>query len=307
MIHFIDEYSTILQFSDLRLTTIWDAKPESEEEPILTNVHSHPFYEMLISIGGVTLTLFGGETMILPPGSLCLIPPNIYHRTQELSRGKSKRALRFIYEQLELSDDGEPLYDFFHAQLSACQVPLLFTDAQAQAVYSLLTECSAELANGVPYAKTNTQLRLGTVFIGLLRLLTEQNAHSDLPFNTVPEDSRRMKIEIWIQQKYRENVTAKNLALHLNVSERQLTRILEQIYHCGFRELLIDIRMHTAAELLAMTDLSVEEIAFQVGYTSLSGFYSTFRRVFGVSAIQYRKNSHKMHINSDNKTPTVRT
>jgi len=298
-----DEYSTDLQIADLRINTVWEARSEDIPEPDFTNVHSHTFYELLISVSGVALTLFQGETIIIPAGSICLIPPDLYHSTRGISSGKSKRSLRFVYEKAECSDGGEPIYERFHTLLTGNSVPIVFAEPDAHEVYRMLTDCFHELSCGMPYAKTNTRLRLSMFFIQLLRQLSEQSYRADSALKSLEEDSRRKKIEVWLQENFRNDISEKDLAVYLNLSMRQTNRVLTQIYQCGFREIIINLRMHTAAELLAITDQSVEEIAYAVGYRSLSGFYSTFRQYWGVTAMQYRINSYKIHNNYDYKTP----
>lgn len=283
------EYSVVLRLSDLSIDVIWDAETAESMDPGYTYVHSHPFYEVLISVKGVSLTLFHGNSVILPPGTLCLIPPGIYHSTQEMSSGKSKRALRFIYERSEVSDSEEALYTVFHSMLSACTEPVILSDPKVYAIYELLAACSAEISDEAPFAKTNTQLRLGTVFIDILRMLCSKNELADNEEGFGQRNSRRMQIEVWMQGHFTDNITEQDLADYMNLSQRQTSRCLNDIYHCGFRELLIDLRMHAAAEKLAMTELPVDGIAYAVGYTSLSGFYSTFHRIWGMSAIQYRR------------------
>lgn len=56
-------------------------------------------------------------------------------------------------------------------------------------------------------------------------------------------------------------------------------------------EFLIRLRMEKARELLASTRLSVKEIRAITGYANSSTFISHFRRYFGLSPSEYRKNA----------------
>jgi AraC-like DNA-binding protein len=64
---------------------------------------------------------------------------------------------------------------------------------------------------------------------------------------------------------------------------------MRRIYGKSFRQVLTEERLNRAAQMLLSSDRSVEAIAAEVGYTSLSGFYSAFRAFFGTTAGQYRK------------------
>ena len=50
------------------------------------------------------------------------------------------------------------------------------------------------------------------------------------------------------------------------------------------------IRIRKAIELLRDADLKIYEIAQKVGYSSQHYFSSAFKRVLGVSPLEYRKN-----------------
>jgi AraC-like DNA-binding protein len=71
----------------------------------------------------------------------------------------------------------------------------------------------------------------------------------------------------------------KDLAARLNLSAASLRRRLSP--HGGFSDLLIDVRMSAALNLLQCTDLPVDRIALDVGYDSASRFAIRFRQRFG--------------------------
>lgn len=82
-------------------------------------------------------------------------------------------------------------------------------------------------------------------------------------------------------------LTLGNLAKALGRSERTLQRELEEA-GTSYRTEVRAARVRVAAELLDSTDLKVEAIAHQVGYTSISHFNTAFREVTTMSAADYR-------------------
>ncbi|MCY4044011.1 MAG: AraC family transcriptional regulator [Cellvibrionales bacterium] len=48
-------------------------------------------------------------------------------------------------------------------------------------------------------------------------------------------------------------------------------------------------RMHQAQRLLVTTELSVQEIAFRVGYLDANNFSTAFKQVIGSSPVQYKR------------------
>ena len=61
----------------------------------------------------------------------------------------------------------------------------------------------------------------------------------------------------------------------------------------SFRQLVIDIRMSRAVQLLSDTDLSIADVAYQVGYTSVSGFYEAFQKHYGIPPGSYKAHRHE--------------
>ncbi|WP_273874919.1 AraC family transcriptional regulator [Serratia marcescens] len=84
----------------------------------------------------------------------------------------------------------------------------------------------------------------------------------------------------------------KHVASHLGMSEATLRRKLTA-ENTSFSKLIADVRMCRALTLLQVTDLSVTQIAFEVGYESPSKFSSRFRHRFGFGPGQVREGMPK--------------
>ncbi len=74
----------------------------------------------------------------------------------------------------------------------------------------------------------------------------------------------------------------KHVASQLGISEARLRRKLTA-ENTSFSKLITDVRMCRALTLLQVTDLTVTQISFEVGYESPSKFSSRFRHRFGFS------------------------
>ncbi len=76
-------------------------------------------------------------------------------------------------------------------------------------------------------------------------------------------------------------------AQHFNMSERTLARKLQQESN-QYRTIVDQIRQTHAQWLLNHTDLTVEQVAFEVGYPDANNFSRTFKRWCGMTPSQYR-------------------
>lgn len=79
------------------------------------------------------------------------------------------------------------------------------------------------------------------------------------------------------------------VADHLGVSYYFLSRIFKEEANMSFSDLLNDIRVRHAMELLSSTATTVQEISAAVGYTNWSTFLRAFRKRTGTTPVQYRK------------------
>ncbi len=79
-----------------------------------------------------------------------------------------------------------------------------------------------------------------------------------------------------------------NVARLLDVSERLVSRVMKGAFGKSFAVFLIDHRVEEAKRRLRGSDLSVTQIASDVGFDGLPSFNGVFKRVTGQSPAEYR-------------------
>jgi AraC-like DNA-binding protein len=87
------------------------------------------------------------------------------------------------------------------------------------------------------------------------------------------------------------SVSADRVASRLHMSRRTLTRHLSEEGHT-FKELLDESRRHSAGYYLQTTELSVEDIAFLLGFSESAAFVRAFKRWTKSTPAEYRR-SHR--------------
>ncbi|MEN8156532.1 MAG: ATP-binding protein [Bacteroidota bacterium] len=85
-----------------------------------------------------------------------------------------------------------------------------------------------------------------------------------------------------------ERFGVEGLCTDLGMSRSQLYRKFKVLYEHGIRNYLITFRLHAAKQLLKESDLSVTQVAYEVGFKNLSHFSRKFRSVHGVSPGYFR-------------------
>jgi two-component system, response regulator YesN len=86
-----------------------------------------------------------------------------------------------------------------------------------------------------------------------------------------------------------KDITLEQAAHELQVSPVYLSRLLKQELGSTFISILTQTRIKKAIQLLHGTDCPIYEIAERVGYETQHYFSTAFKKMTGVSPIQYRK------------------
>ena len=92
----------------------------------------------------------------------------------------------------------------------------------------------------------------------------------------------------WMRAHLAERISLADAAASAGVSERTLARRLSAETGMSWRQVLHRARMIAAMELLAAADSQVIEVAYGVGYESVSAFTTAFRQFAGETPSAYR-------------------
>lgn len=101
-------------------------------------------------------------------------------------------------------------------------------------------------------------------------------------------EERIIEIISFIQKNYTE-VTLDVLAEQFHLSKPYLSKYIKEKAGMTFQEVVKEERMKKARTLLKETNQNVEMIAEKVGYDNVEHFNRLFKRSYGVTPVQYRK------------------
>jgi AraC-like DNA-binding protein len=109
---------------------------------------------------------------------------------------------------------------------------------------------------------------------------------------------RAEPVEIWKARKFIQEHSAEELSLTkvakaANISRNHLSEKFKQVTGTNFVEYIAWTRFEKACDLLRNSNLRISEIAFAVGFQSLSQFNRVFKKLSEESPTQYRTASAK--------------
>ncbi|KRE47146.1 hypothetical protein ASG81_09780 [Paenibacillus sp. Soil522] len=93
----------------------------------------------------------------------------------------------------------------------------------------------------------------------------------------------------YIHRHYQDELALSDLASRFTMSVSRISEVIKQTTGQTFVHFLHDLRLRHACSLLVSTEMSVAEIALEVGYGSYKTFSRIFRETKGVVPKDYRK------------------
>lgn len=92
-----------------------------------------------------------------------------------------------------------------------------------------------------------------------------------------------------MEERYAEKLTLQDVADSCYVSQWHLSKLLNRFRKQSFYDILNEIRVRRAKELLKNPRLKISEISELVGYADPAHFAKIFKKITGVSANEYRR------------------
>lgn len=164
---------------------------------------------------------------------------------------------------------------------------------ESQLMADFLQRCGQLIWSGsrrnVSWRQILTRLKVagGNQLLELsMNVLREMSSgpEKDGKFNSYVEEA-----VLYIEQNYMKDISLDRVAEHLGISSFYLSRLLTQQLDESFIELLTDIRIDHAIELIRNEDFLVKDISNRVGYLSETYFYKVFKKNTGMTVGEMRQ------------------
>lgn len=98
-----------------------------------------------------------------------------------------------------------------------------------------------------------------------------------------------VKVREYIQEHYMDcGLSVKQIANSLHFHENYISNLYKEEYGENLSNAIEQLRIEKASELLRTTDIRIGEVAAAVGYSSDSSFRRAFKKITGVSPVDYR-------------------
>lgn len=241
---------------DIAIKTAWQAK-RTKNTVIYDHVHN--FYELVYYCYGSGTTWIGETRYDLSPDTFLVVPPNLPHG-EVFSADAKVYCLGFSAE--EPVDCG------------------LLCD-NAQAVRNRIKEILLESAEQPLYYQKMSRLKLQEIFIEIERLRSRSSRRaSSKDFDYLIN---------YLSENYTEKIALHTLAAQVYLSYDYFQHRFKELTGLSPQQFLIKKRLEAAANLLKEQTFNCTEIAQRCGFCNSAQFSMLFKRTFGITPVQYRK------------------
>ena len=110
-------------------------------------------------------------------------------------------------------------------------------------------------------------------------IFTGQKAH---------EDEAIKKAQEFIERNFQDKITVDELADMLALGRRNLERRFKKATSNTVAEYIQRVKIEAAKQRLESSSDNVNEVMYNIGYTDTKAFRTTFKRITGLSPVQYR-------------------
>lgn len=102
------------------------------------------------------------------------------------------------------------------------------------------------------------------------------------------EDDAIKKAQLYIEKNFHERILVDDLATMVALSRRNLERRFKKATANSVVEYIQRVKIEAAKTSLEKKRENVNEVMYKVGYTDTKAFRSTFKKITGLSPVQYR-------------------
>ncbi|MDO1449407.1 helix-turn-helix domain-containing protein [Rhodocytophaga aerolata] len=102
------------------------------------------------------------------------------------------------------------------------------------------------------------------------------------------EDEGIRQVQDYIEANTGERLTVESLAAHFAISKRNLERRFKKATHNTPVEYIQRVKMEAAKKQLETSRKTINEVMYEVGYMDVKAFRTIFRKITGLSPLEYR-------------------
>jgi len=252
--------------------------------------HFHPELELTLVIKSFGQRQVGDSVENFWPGDLVLVGSNLPHvwKNDPIFNNETLKAKAIVVKFLP-DFAGK---DFFERP----EMKRIQTLIKKQSNYGvkLIGNLRSEVEKimlQLPLVDESSRIIFLLMILDLVSKSTEIILLSNITYhNDKAKSNYRVNVVLnYLMDNYYDNIKLENVATLINMNKNAFCRFFKKSTQKSLFQVIQEIRINKACQKLTETDMSVLEICFDCGFGNISGFNKTFKRIKGVSPLEYKK------------------
>lgn len=245
---------------------------------ISTELHGHHHFLITLITRGSGLQILNGKKIKFMPGDVFILSPADFHKNT-LSNGESYDyfGVKFPYELLD-----QRLSEF--SIIESFPIHIRLTDEIATKMHQVFKELVDGSQNG------KTRIANGVYMQALVEqiFILAMRAFSPKIQNAVPEEFINRTLG-YLYTNLCKRITVSDVAQYIGYTPNYFNSKFRELMGETFSSYLYNMKLKYAKNLLQSSDMSATQIAYEVGFCSLSHFSRSFTKLYGISPQKYKK------------------
>jgi AraC-like DNA-binding protein len=262
--------------------------------------HYHPELELHYIVRGEGVRFVGDNVSNFNAGELLLLGENLPHMwrcneqyfRQDPNITAEAVVVQFLPDFMGKDFLKKSESDAIHYLYEKAKAGLVITGSARERLIPLM----------IKSAKTTGLQRL-VLILTMLEILTEsEDMHpistKDALYHPNKEETDRLnKVYNYTLINYKKELTLEEIASVANLSVTSFCRYFKMMTKKTFHDFLIEIRIsHAQRMLVEDSSITTEAVCFECGFNNRSNFFGHFKRITGLTPVEYKRKCHCVQI-----------
>lgn len=240
-------------------------------ENLIFHKHLHKEVEFIFLQKGELQVNLENLHQTLHAGDAAIIFPNHMH---SYTTPKYNKGILIVFT-VQMAGDFESMLTGY-----TCEIPFIDKEnLSPDALMCINSIISKDFTKKDALLRGYTSVLLGNLF-DIVKPLKKNISQSQYSMNSLFQ---------YVMDHYLEPLTLDQIAADTDMSKYTISRIFNQELQSSFKDYLNTMRLGYAQHLLCDLNLTITEIAFESGFSSLRTFNRVFYENLGMSPSEYRK------------------
>lgn len=254
------------------------------------NLHYHDYTELLFGLSGSASVAIGNSVSVLETGGLTVIQAGDAHVVWSNGCKCSYIVVKFLPEMLISAEQtgaefgyALTLIEYSEGRQSYFSPDELKGTGIPDILRRMMTEWEEKQFG------YELSLRADVTRVILFLLRRWQKSNPELCTGIAPADRRLMQTALAYIGEHYADLSEQDVARACGISTVAVSRLFARSMKNSFPDYVRGVRLREAEKLLLTTDLTITDIALQVGFSTSAYFIARFREARGITPYRFRR------------------